>query len=65
MKKYPEKVCKIVVVCAILHNICLKYKISYEEFEEDFDDEEDEDDTCYTMSVDLPNKALICNFFFF
>ena len=40
----PAKCCKIVVVCFILHNICVTNNLPIEEDSDDTDDDTDDDD---------------------
>lgn len=39
----PNKVCRIVIACAVLHNICIRYNISTDACDDDFDHSDTED----------------------
>lgn len=40
----PDKVCKIIIACAVLHNICIKYRLAEPTNIQSSDDTEDDDD---------------------
>ncbi|KAJ1118754.1 hypothetical protein NDU88_006941 [Pleurodeles waltl] len=55
----PEMVCKIILTCAILHNICVRSNIPLLEPEPQMPEEEDEEDAGQQHEGDQPNTAAV------
>lgn len=62
----PNKVCRIVIACAVLHNICMTYNISADAYDDDSDhsDTEDLPSGSDNPSLDTPAnlRAKACRF---
>ncbi|KAJ1107354.1 hypothetical protein NDU88_004745 [Pleurodeles waltl] len=57
----PEMVCKIILTCAILHNICIKRNIPRLEPEPHMPEEEEEEDAGLQHEGELRNTAAVAN----